>query len=171
MLPSAHSSSRAHTFCAPPAGRLAELRCSLPSGALAPQDETFGFTYSARLPSGRPRTKTVVSAARRKQVFYTEERFADKPNLRLALSASLNCLEDFPRSAGAPLGKSPSYVVLASLRTKVKTVCFVSFIARSARLKSGARFARTKVKTFVFCEACSRERSHKDPRGESSLFF
>jgi hypothetical protein len=65
----------------------------------------------------------------------------------------------------APLGKSPSYVVLASLRTKVKTVCFVSFIARSARLKSGARFARTKVKTFVFCEACSRERSHKDPRG------
>lgn len=153
-----------------PCGEARRASLLAPLGTLRGQTQPpVGFTASR--PSGKPRTKTVISAARRKQVFYTEERFADKPDLRLALSATLNCLEDFPRSAGAPLGKSPSYVVLASLRTKVKTVCFVSFTARSARLKSGARFARTKVKTFVFCEACSRERSHKDPRGESPLFF
>jgi hypothetical protein len=143
-----------------PCGEARRASLLAPLGRFADKPNlSVGFTASH--PSGKPRTKTVISAARREQVFYTEERFADKPNLRLALSASLNCLEDFPRSAR----KSPSYVVLASLRTKVKTVCFVSFIARSARLKSGARFARTKVKTFVFCEACSRERSHKDPRG------
>lgn len=82
--------------------------------------------------------------------FYTEERFAGKPSLRLALPASLNCLEDFPRFAGAPLGKSPSYVVLASLRTKVKTVCFVSFIARSARLKERCSLRSHKGQNLCF---------------------
>ena len=72
------------------------------------------------------------------------------PSLRLALSASLNCLEDFPRSAGAPLGKSPSYVVLASLRTKVKTVCFVSFIARSARIKERCSLRSHKGQNLCF---------------------
>lgn len=118
-----------------------------------------------RSPCGEARRASLLAP------FRTLRGQTQPPFLRLALSASLNCLEDFPRSAGAPLGKSPSYVVLASLRTKVKTVCFVSFIARFARIKSGARFARIKVKTFIFCEACSRERSHKDPRGKSLLFF
>lgn len=53
--------------------------------------------------------------------FCTEERFADKPNLRP--SGWLYPLRSTAwRISLAPLGKSPSYVVLASLRTKVKTV-------------------------------------------------
>jgi hypothetical protein len=146
-----------------PCGEARRASLLAPLGRFADKPNlSVGFTAS--LPSGKPRTKTVISAARREQVFYTEERFADKPNLRP--SGWLYPLRSTAwRISLAPLGKSPSYVVLASLRTKVKTVCFVSFIARSARLKSGARVARTKVKTFVFCEACSRERSHKDPRG------
>jgi hypothetical protein len=116
-------------------------------------------------PFGKNQGQKPLSPLRGENRFFcTEERFADKPNLRP--SGWLYPLRSTAwRISLAPLGKSPSYVVLASLRTKVKTVCFVSFIARSARIKSGARFARTKVKTFVFCEACSRERSHKDPRG------
>ena len=81
--------------------------------------------------------------------FCTEERFADKPNLRP--SGWLYPLRSTAwRISLAPLGKSPSYVVLASLRTKVKTVCFVSFIARSARIKERCSLRSHKGQNLCF---------------------
>lgn len=64
-----------------PCGEARRASLLAPLGTLRGQTQpTVGFTASR--PSGKPRTKTVISATRRKQVFYTEERFADKPNLR-----------------------------------------------------------------------------------------
>lgn len=109
--------------------------------------------------------------ARRATLLAPFGRFADKPNLRLALSATLNCLEDFHRSAR----KSPSYVVLASLRTKVKTVCFVSFSSLRSHKRALLATLRIKVKTFISCKACSlrslKERCSLRSHKGQNLYF
>jgi hypothetical protein len=132
--------------------------------ALRGQTQPFGWLYRFA-PFGKTKDKNRYLRCAEKTGFFVLKN-ASRTNPTSVPPVGFIRFAQLP--GGFPslrFGKSPSYVVLASLRTKVKTVCFVSFIARSARLKSGARFARTKVKTFVFCEACSRERSHKDPRG------
>jgi hypothetical protein len=114
-----------------PCGEARRASLLAPLGRFADKPNlSVGFTASR--PSGKPRTKTVISAARRKQVFYTEERFADKPNLRLALSATLNCLEDFPRSA-----------------REISIVCCACFAAH-------------KSQNRLFCEFYSSLRSLKE---------
>ena len=56
----------------------------------------------------------------------------------------------FPSLRWRSARKSPSYIVLASLRTKVKTVCFVSFIARSARIKERCSLRSHKGQNLCF---------------------
>lgn len=94
-------------------------------------------SFAARFLRGKPRTKTVISATRRKQVFYTEERFADKPNLR-------------PSGWFYPLRSTAWRISLAplALRSEISIVYCACFAAH-------------KSQNRLFCKFYSSLRSHK----------